>query len=147
MRAIAAEALGKTGDPKYLPKILPLLKDVNFEARLAAIGALGRLNSAEALEPIVSLLVDSDPDVRKAAVESLARLRDPRAVQALIPMLIDSESVVRHAAANALQVVDCHWQSSKDAENLVPFLEASLKHESYSVRDAAAKTLGRIQNP
>lgn len=144
IRAVAAEALGKTGDAQYLPKILPLLKDAKFDVRLAAISALGRIKSPEALAPIISMLADSDSDVRKCAVESLGRLQDPRSVKALIEMMVDSETGVRHATANALQVVRSDWQSSREAQEAIPFFQESLKHEEYSVRDAAGKLLKRI---
>lgn len=146
MRAIAVEALGKTGDEKYLSMLLPLLKDPNFEVRLSVITALGRIKSPDSLAPIVSMLKDADTDVRKCAVESLGRLGDARAVESLVPMLIDYESIVRHATANALQIIDWNWQTSDATKRAIPFLEASLKHEEYWVRDAAAKTLHRIRN-
>ncbi len=145
-RAIAVEAIGKAGKPEYLGKILPLLKDTNFEVRLAAIKALGQLQAPEAFEPLVAMLTDADTDVRKATIESLARLRDPRSLKALLPMLIDAESLVRHAAANAIQIINPDWQASKEAQESIPFLEESLKHDEYWVRDSAAKTLKRIRD-
>jgi HEAT repeat protein len=146
MRASAVEAIGKSGNAECLPKILPLLKDPKFEVRVATVSALGKMKNPDALEPIISMLTDSDVDMRKTAVESLTKLADPRSVAALIATLIDRESIVRHAAANALQVINFKWQISEEAQKAIPYLEESLKHEEYWVREAASKALARIRN-
>jgi HEAT repeat protein len=92
------------------------------------------------------MLKDRDTDVRRTAVESLAKLRDPRSVAPLIATLIDKESAVRHGAANALQIINCEWRISDEAQKAVPTLEAALNDREYWVREAAAKALNRIRN-
>ena len=93
-------------------------------------------------------------DARSAnlALDALAeRLPDEEGagdefLRALISALIDKESVVRHAAANALQVINCEWRISEEAQKSIPQLEATLNDHEYWVRDAATKALNRIKN-
>lgn len=146
VRIAAIEAIGKTGNPEYLKYFLPLLNDESFEVREAAVTELARIKTPEALDLIISALRDRDSDVRKRAVESLGKLRDPRSAGALISTLIDPESIVRHAAANVLQIINCNWRTSKEAQEAVPRLEAGLSNPEYWVREAAAKALSRIRN-
>jgi HEAT repeat protein len=146
VRAAAAAAIGKTGRAEFLKNFSPLLKDESFEVREAAVSELTKINSPEALDLIMSALKDRDADVRKRAVESLGKLRDPRSLGALISTLIDPESVVRHGAANVLQIINCEWRTSKEAQDAIPRLEAGLNDPEYWVREAAAKALNRIRN-
>lgn len=146
VRVAAIEALGKTGDPVQLKNLSPGLKDENFEVRVATVAAITRINSPDSLALIISALKDADADVRKCAIECLGKLRDPRSVGALIETLVDPESAVRHGASNVLQIIDCDWRWSKEAEEAVPRLEAALNDSEYWVREAAAKALNRIRN-
>jgi HEAT repeat protein len=146
VRVAAAEAIGRTGNAAYLKNFLPLLKDESFEVRETAVTELARIQTPEALDLIISALKDRDADVRKRAVEGLGKLRDPRSVGALISTLIDPESVVRHAAANVLQIINCDWRTSKEAQEAIPRLEAGLNDPEYWVREAAAKALNRIRS-
>jgi len=145
VRVAAAEAIGKTERAEYLKHFAPLLKDENFEVRVAAVTELARIQSPEALDLIMCALKDNDADVRKRAVESLGKLRDPRSLGVLISTLIDPESAVRHSAANVLQVINCDWRTSKEAQEAIPRLEAGLSDPEYWVREAAAKALNRIR--
>lgn len=146
VRVAAAEAIGKTGKAEYLKNFSPLLKDESFEVREAAVTELARIQAPEALDLIISALKDRDTDVRKRTVESLGKLRDPRSLGALISTLIDPESVVRHSAANVLQIINCDWRTSKEAQEAIPRLEAGLNDPEYWVREAAAKALNRIRS-
>lgn len=146
VRVAAVEAIGKAGGAEFLKHLAPLLKDENFEVRVATVTALMRIQSPDALDLICSALKDRDADVRKRAVECLGKLRDPRSLGALIATLIDPESVVRHGAANVLQIINCDWRTSKEAQDAIPRLEAGLNDPEYWVREAAAKALNRIRN-
>jgi HEAT repeat protein len=146
VRAAAAESIGRTGNAKYLKNLSSLLRDENFEVRVATVSAVTKIDSPEALDLIISALRDGDADVRKCAIESLGKLRNPRSIGALIEALVDSESAVRHTAANVLQVINCDWRWSKEAQEAVPRLEAALNDSEYWVREAAGKALNRIRN-
>jgi HEAT repeat protein len=102
VRAKAAEALGRFGDPRVVELLILALRDPEEGVRAAAAEALGRLGDAQAVEPLILALRDPDVRVRAAAAEALGRLGDPRAVEPLILALRDPDVGVRAKAAEAL---------------------------------------------
>lgn len=76
----AIEAVGKLGDARAIPDLLPFL-DADPWLQLATIQALGDLRSPAAVSPLTRLLTDLM--VGPLAAESLARIGGARAFQAL----------------------------------------------------------------
>jgi HEAT repeat protein len=76
----AIVAVGRLGDARAIPDLLPFLESDNW-LRVAAIHALGDIRSPEAVEPLSALLTDlmSGPMV----IEALARIGGEEAFQAL----------------------------------------------------------------
>jgi len=112
VRRLAAEALGKAGNPAAALPLLKELDDKDVYARKAAAEALGlALEKApagtpgrtEAVDALIRLLGDPDYGVRYNSVEGLSRLRSQRAVPALAAALEkDTDENVRGHAAWAL---------------------------------------------
>jgi HEAT repeat protein len=103
-----------------------------------------------------------DEYVRKAAVYALGEIKDPRAVEPLIAALKDKD--VRKAAAEALdhlgwkpaqdESAGWYWMAKHDWDKCVALgalavepLSAALKDKEWKVRAAAARALGKIQDP
>ena len=56
IRLWAVAALGKTGDPRALPKLLERLEDDSFFVRYRAAVGLGFLGKREAIEPLIEMI-------------------------------------------------------------------------------------------
>src|SRR5206468_9960221 len=77
LRQMAAESLGKIGDPRIADSILPLIHDRAAQVRAASVLALGRMKPAPT-DGVVALLTraleDSDESVRQAAVVAIGEI-------------------------------------------------------------------------
>lgn len=102
IRAAAAEAAGRIGDPSLVKPLLPLIGDAEGAVRQAAAIALGEIGAPQAAGPILVLLDDPDEPVRIHAAEALSKLHEPSGVPRLIGALHDECTEVRVHAATAL---------------------------------------------
>ena len=125
MRADAARALGKIGDPHAVEPLIGAFNDQNANVRMAAAAALDALawspdTSAAgaaywvakqqwekcvqiaAVEPLIAALQDQISSVREHAAWALGKIGDPRAVEPLIAALHDRSLDVDRAAASSL---------------------------------------------
>lgn len=91
VRSRSAIALGSIGDSKYIPNLIPLLKDKEDEVRIGACIGLGLFKDPATFEKIADVLLD-DPkiEVRQAAAKALGVSKHPNAVSYLIEALRDS---------------------------------------------------------
>ncbi len=102
VRQYLAMAMGKTGNPKFVPillKDIELQKDENLYAIISAIGILKDKSATSAL---LKYLENENPRIRLATVIALGNIADPAAVEALKGMLNDTEANVTWDAAVAL---------------------------------------------
>lgn len=101
VRAGAARALGKIGDPRALgPLIFRLRYEPDPEVRKPLVWAL-HMGGERAVGPLIEALRDSDEWVRFGAVVVLAKIGAP-AVVALVRALYDTNPLVRAGAAETL---------------------------------------------
>lgn len=70
----AVQSLGKTGDPRVVPHLLPLLDDSDLFVRMAVARLLGELGAMEAIPGLIDTLDDEEVSVRQSALESLRKL-------------------------------------------------------------------------
>ena len=127
-------------------KLLKATKDGSAEVRRAAALALGDLQARSATSRVSDLLIgDPDDYVRSAAARALERIADPGAVPRLAWSLEnDQDRFVRKCAASALGAC---------GPSAVPPLRRASAPESHGgdfdsmVREAAAKALGKIDDP
>ena len=91
VRAVAAYAVGKLGEPKTaVAALTPMLQNSRPEARAAAAQCLGGLgpDAIPAVPSLVELLKDKDWRIRRSAAETLGKL-GPVAIPALTDVLSD----------------------------------------------------------
>jgi len=130
VRARAAVALGRIGDPAAAPALREALEDFDRAVRIEVIFALGQIPDRGAGEALLQILEsDPDPEVRGVAAEALGKLGDP----GIWPALIE------RAAAEA--------DPGVRGEIALAFWRAGLP-EDPSVREAGrAALLGMFEDP
>lgn len=140
LAALAAETLGKLGDPtnlpcltsKYTPQAHPLLK----ASILSAMGKLARPGDPVA-DLIATALGDADHRVRANAVELVEHLSLPTITRMLLPLMSDEDNRVR---ANVLKAL---W-TTHDRNALTAALHEMAGHSSRWMRASAAFVLRHI---
>jgi len=136
IRRLAAEVLGKIGNPRAVEPLILRLKDKEVSVRVAAIRSLGALGDSQAVEPLFARLKDREDLVRNEVAYSLRAIGDACAVKALILMLKDKEVSIQIAAIESLGDL-------RDSQAVEPLI-AMLKDKEVSVRVAAIRSLGAL---
>jgi len=136
---LAAEALGKIGDPRAVDPLIVALQDEASGVRGNAATALGMIGDPRAVDPLIVALQDEDSDVRWHAATALSMIGDLRTVEPLITALGNADWNVRGNAALALGGID-------DKRSVEPLITVLGDEEPY-VRERAVKSLGRIGDP
>jgi len=175
IRRVAAESLGKIGDPKIGRALVPLLTDPDARVREAAVRAVGRLgpSTGEGVsEAVVALLDDPNESVKQAVTIAIGDIEPPVRVFVAVPELLTARDVsTRRTVARALSMVDARaWLSDlvkalqdPDPEVrqhvvaalaelgdpiIAPLLRDRLARDpSPAVRTEAAYRLGKIADP
>lgn len=102
VRAQAALALGRIGDPADLPVLESLLGDPVAQVRAAAAIGLGLAHDRGRAQALVSHAGDPDAKVRAAVAHGLGRLGDPASADAVVKLLGDADPDVAVAACFAV---------------------------------------------
>jgi HEAT repeat protein len=172
VRRVAAESLGKIGDPKTGSPLVPLLADPDPRVREAAAKAIGRLGPStgeEVSQAVLALLDDPNESVKQAVTIAIGELEPPVRVFVKVPELLTAREVsTRRSVARALSMIDARaWLSDlvkalrdPDAEVrqhvvvalaelgdpiIAPLLRDRLaRDQSAAVRTEAAYRLGKI---
>ena len=134
VRALAAEAIGKSGHSELIPMLIKLLSDENMEVRKRTTSALVRLATvaSDGVAASARQLSDSaDPDCRLQAVRLFAALHD---VSPLISLSKDEDYLVRREAITALGELRFPDSAGR--------ITMALADEEADVRLAAATALG-----
>jgi serine/threonine-protein kinase len=143
-RAVRVLSLLGPSANEAVPALLQALKDGDEGVRRGADAALGKigLENKTAVRDLISALRDKDPFVRTRAAVLLGKL-GPSA-KAAIPMLIqvlkDPIDLVRVEAVQSLGRIDV------EARQTMPHLNIAIRDKSYSVRQAAAALLSKMQS-
>jgi HEAT repeat protein len=145
VRAAAVEAAARCGVNRAVPALVRALKDSSWDVRHAATAALGFIGDRSAVAGLSQMLQDADRDVRESTVLALGRIGDPSAIRTLLLAMLDVESVVRNAAANAMRLIDRHWEQSAAVRQALPEIKAALDHHEYWVRHSALKLFEQLR--
>jgi HEAT repeat protein len=145
VRARAASALARIGDPQTLPLLIELLRDKERIPRMAAAYAVVKFNDPRWLAPLSDMLLeDPEIEVRTAAADAMAQSHN----QAVIPCMVE-----------ALQ--DSFWWHERDESAVAPLIEAvasfgpeavpalveALRHPEGAARQNAVNVLAMIGDP
>jgi hypothetical protein len=112
IRRIAAEALGRLGDPRAVGPLIVALKDSHWEVRRDAAESLGKLGDSRAVEPLMQTLKDSDAMVRWRAAEALSQLGCRLLVSDM--QMRDRVSAIRSADGNLTPRKICNFYKEYD---------------------------------
>ena len=135
-RRIAAEDLGKLGDPRTIaPLIEASGRGGGERAKRAAIRALARIGKP-AIRPLINTMLSSGESIfrRASAAEALGLIGSRRALKPLLRAMKDSSIDVRLHALVSL--------SRLKEKSAIPYLVRALSDESGGVRVNAASALG-----
>ena len=142
VRAVAARALGSTGDAATdTAQLARALGDARAQVRRAAVLGLGALGGPLAITALVTALSDADTVVRERAcaalgATALAALETRAATSALLATTRDAAPEVRAAALDALGVLADPRAAS--------VAMVALDDDVIEVRLAALRTLTRV---
>ncbi|MBZ4417328.1 HEAT repeat domain-containing protein [Myxococcus sp. RHSTA-1-4] len=92
-RVGAAEALGKSGRPDAVNRLLPLVRDSQVILAAAAVRGLGDAGDKRAVGEIALLLDESFPELRESAIIALTKLRDPAVAPRLQAVAMEKSAV------------------------------------------------------
>lgn len=103
VRAAAAEALGKIGNPSAIPTLVKALDDERYMVRWDAVKALGELKAGPAIPNLERVAkTDRQSDVRLAAVNALGKIGGKEAIGPLIDVLSDKDENIAYFASQNL---------------------------------------------
>ena len=102
LRLGAVRGMGRSADPRWTDRLMPVLGSEDPRMRLEAARALGEIEDERAVSPLVELVDDPVMDVRLAAIEALGHIGGEEAREALLYLVEDPDPTVKAAAEQAL---------------------------------------------
>jgi HEAT repeat protein len=106
LRLGAVRAMGRTADPRWTDRLMPVLGSDDPQLRVEAAHALGEIEDERAVTPLVELLEDPEPDVQLAVIEALGQIGGEDAREALLFLAEAAEDQLREAADKALETIE-----------------------------------------
>jgi HEAT repeat protein len=106
LRLGAVRAMGRSADPRWTDRLMPVLGSGDPQLRLEAARALGEIEDERAVTPLVELVDDPDPDVRHAVIEALGHIGSEDAREVLLYLAESPEDEIREAAEHALEELE-----------------------------------------
>ncbi len=106
LKVSAVHAMGRCGEPRWLPLVTRELSNDDAEMRYEAATAAGFIGDEASVPNLLPLLLDDDEEVRGAAVLALGEIGGKAAKDALLLMLDSSSKATREAAAAALADIE-----------------------------------------
>ena len=105
VRLEAIRNLGRTGDTKYLPMLLEMMKSDNAQIKGAAAQAVGTLGGEAAVQDVAALVRNVDVETRQTGANALEYTHARTAVPTLIGLLLDPNPSIRQTAVAGLAVL------------------------------------------
>ena len=106
LRVGAVRAMGRTADPRWTDRLMPVLGSDDPRQREEAARALGEIEDERAVTPLVEIVDDPDEPVRLAAIEALGHIGGEEAREALLYLVESAEEPIRQAAERALEEIE-----------------------------------------
>ena len=102
LRLGAVRGMGRSADPRWTDRLMPVLGSEDPQMREEAARALGEIEDDRAVSPLVELVDDQVRTVRLAAIEALGTIGGEDAREALLYALEDPDDTIREAAEKAI---------------------------------------------
>ena len=103
LRSSSIFAMGRTGEPTWLPTLMQELDSYDPAVRYETAQACGELGVEDPVPQLVDLLNDEDPEVRLASVAALGKIGGALARRALIDCVRDGDAAISDAANSELE--------------------------------------------
>ena len=106
LRLGAVRGMGRTADPRWTDRLMPVLGSEDPRLREEAANALGEIEDERAVTPLVELVDDPVEDVRLAVTRALGHIGGDEAREALLYLAEAPEDPIREAAEAALEELE-----------------------------------------
>jgi HEAT repeat protein len=106
LRLGAIRGMGRSADPRWTDRLMPVLGSDDVEMRLEAAHALGEIEDERAVTPLVEAVDDPDIDVRLAALKALGHIGGEEAREALLYAAESPDDQIRETAEHALEELE-----------------------------------------
>ena len=103
LKSSSLHAMGKTGEPQWLPLLVRELQNPSPPIRYEAANACGELDEEEAAPHLIPLLQDDDFQVQLATIGALGGIGGSLAERALRNCLKKGDPILEDAARSALE--------------------------------------------
>jgi HEAT repeat protein len=115
LRLGAIRGMGRTADPSWTDRLMPVLGSDDPQMRLEAARALGEIEDERAVGPLVEIIDDPDGAVQLAVIDALGKIGGEDAREGLLYVVEVADESVREAAEHALAALE----EDEDDEGLV----------------------------
>ena len=99
-------AMGRTGEPSWLPLLLKELQNREPTIRYETANACGELGEEDAVPHLIPLLEDDDYHVQLAGISALGRIGGPLAKKVLLHCVKEGDADLEDAARAQLQNIE-----------------------------------------
>jgi HEAT repeat protein len=106
LRVGAVRGMGRSADPRWTDRLMPVLGSDDPDLRVEAARALGEIEDERGVTPLAELVDDPVPEVRLAVVEALGHIGGEDAREALLYLAEAQEDDIRAAAEAALEELE-----------------------------------------
>ncbi|HET6319220.1 MAG TPA: HEAT repeat domain-containing protein, partial [Chloroflexota bacterium] len=106
LRLGAVRGMGRSADPRWTDRLMPVLGSEDPRMRAEAALALGEIEDERAVTPLVEVIDDPEQAVRLAVIEALGHIGGDEAREALLYAAEDGDDTVRQAADKALEEIE-----------------------------------------
>jgi HEAT repeat protein len=106
LRIGAVRGMGRSADPRWTDRLMPVLGSDDPQLRLEAARALGEMEDERAITPLVELVDDPVTGVRLAVIEALGHIGGEDAREALLYLAEVADDEIRAAAEKALEDIE-----------------------------------------
>jgi HEAT repeat protein len=106
LRLGAVRGMGRSADPRWTDRLMPVLGSDDPQQRVEAARALGELVDERAVTPLVELVDDPEMDVRLAVIQALGHIGGEDSREALLFLAEAGEEQIREAADRALEEIE-----------------------------------------
>jgi len=106
LRIGAVRGMGRSADPRWTDRLMPVLGSDDPALREEAARALGEIEDERGLTPLIELVDDPVREVRLAVIQALGQIGGDEAREALLYLAEAPEDDIREAAEAALEELE-----------------------------------------